>query len=1209
MRAIASLVVAGMAAGAMLCTNTVLASSSGAAGAAMALGAVGQTTGGSTRTANRFPLLPFSRQEASQRDAAPPADPFAGRSRESSFVAAPAGRGQTALEKGRAALAQGDTIVALGWYKQAVAANQRYAPGEYTPEHLAEELRRAGVDPQTGAVGARGTASPLAMRPSDAEGADGQFVPAALPQDVATRRGPYGAGGPANPYSQNNDLGLAPQRGGQFELDGPISRLPAAEGGAEKKSELLRLMSLARLALDRGDLAGARRMAEQADQLGVPDSSLAANEAPWVLLMEVERAERLRGGVRTASGAAAEPGQGSVERSVYNPATDRTRNMPANAQDDPSNQAAAAGDGAGLYDLGIQALEQGQRDMALRYFREAWQFQDQLDPQVRQNLKNQLNRLHAEAAASRPGQEPAALDEAAARQQVLQQQVARDITATQANVDKLAAKDPKGALGELQKLRERVGQAELDPTIRKRFLTMVDTRIGELEGFIAQNRHDIEQREQNDSVRDAVRQDRQQKIEVQEEVAKAVDEFNKLVGERRFAEAEVVAKRAHELAPNEPTVQTLVWKSKFIRWFEANNGHIEDYQEGLLTALDNVQKSSVPFDDNNPYIFGDMKDWDRLTLSRRKLVESQSTRLSPAELEIQNRLKKEVEVRFTERPLSEVIQTLGEMAGVNTYLDPNGLRMEGVMSDIPVTINLTQPISLQSALNLILEPLRLSYVIQNEVLRITSEQRRDSEVFVETYQVADLVIPIPNFPASYNIGLPSAIRDAYHSQWSGYGSGGMGSPSPLMLTSSDAAAPAGAGVVAQMRSAGLLSSSGQGRPPIPQTMGPGGMGGGVGADFDSLIELITSTIAPETWEEVGGPGAIQGFETNLSLVVSQTQEIHEQIADLLEQLRRLQDLQVTIEVRFITLNDDFFERIGVDFDFQIQDRSGRDPDNPFKENAPSAVVGLGPDGNPTADLDVQFTQGSFQSAIPQFGGFDANTAANFGFAILSDIEVFFLLQAAQGDNRTNVLQAPKVTLFNGQIATITDTVQRPFVTSIIPVVGDFAAAYQPVIVVLSEGTSLSVQAVVSNDRRFVRLTLVPMFSKIGDVEEFTFYGKKTTNSGSSVQDPTDENSTNRDGEIESTEGTTVQLPTVAITSVATTVSVPDGGTVLLGGIKRLSEGRSERGVPLLSKLPYINRIFRNVGIGRETSSLMLMVTPRIIIQEEEEEKAVGRALE
>ena len=74
-----------------------------------------------------------------------------------------------------------------------------------------------------------------------------------------------------------------------------------------------------------------------------------------------------------------------------------------------------------------------------------------------------------------------------------------------------------------------------------------------------------------------------------------------------------------------------------------------------------------------------------------------------------------------------------------------------------------------------------------------------------------------------------------------------------------------------------------------------------------------------------------------------------------------------------------------------------------------------------------------------------------------------------------------------------------------------------------------------------------------------------------------------------------------VVTVMTTVSVPDGGTVLLGGIKRLKEGRTMSGVPILNKIPYISRLFKNSGVGRETESLMMMVTPRIIIQEEEEE--------
>ena len=81
----------------------------------------------------------------------------------------------------------------------------------------------------------------------------------------------------------------------------------------------------------------------------------------------------------------------------------------------------------------------------------------------------------------------------------------------------------------------------------------------------------------------------------------------------------------------------------------------------------------------------------------------------------------------------------------------------------------------------------------------------------------------------------------------------------------------------------------------------------------------------------------------------------------------------------------------------------------------------------------------------------------------------------------------------------------------------------------------------------------------------------------------------------------VQQPVVEIVSVITTVSVPDGGTVLLGGVKRLRESRNMAGVPILNKIPYVSRLFKNTGVGREAESLMLMVTPRIIIQEEEEE--------
>ena len=97
----------------------------------------------------------------------------------------------------------------------------------------------------------------------------------------------------------------------------------------------------------------------------------------------------------------------------------------------------------------------------------------------------------------------------------------------------------------------------------------------------------------------------------------------------------------------------------------------------------------------------------------------------------------------------------------------------------------------------------------------------------------------------------------------------------------------------------------------------------------------------------------------------------------------------------------------------------------------------------------------------------------------------------------------------------------------IPVVGEFAAAQQPVIVVLSEGTMMTVQAVVSDDRRYVRLTLVPFFSQIGDVETFTFEGSESISTSSASSDTNDgENDTSEEETEEiSRSGTTVQLPT------------------------------------------------------------------------------------
>lgn len=66
------------------------------------------------------------------------------------------------------------------------------------------------------------------------------------------------------------------------------------------------------------------------------------------------------------------------------------------------------------------------------------------------------------------------------------------------------------------------------------------------------------------------------------------------------------------------------------------------------------------------------------------------------------------------------------------------------------------------------------------------------------------------------------------------------------------------------------------------------------ADFDSLIKLITSSIEPDSWDVNGGTGRVLPEETTLSLVISQTEDNQQQIVELLQQLRRLQEINVTL---------------------------------------------------------------------------------------------------------------------------------------------------------------------------------------------------------------------------------------------------------------------------------------------------------------------------
>ena len=58
-------------------------------------------------------------------------------------------------------------------------------------------------------------------------------------------------------------------------------------------------------------------------------------------------------------------------------------------------------------------------------------------------------------------------------------------------------------------------------------------------------------------------------------------------------------------------------------------------------------------------------------------------------------------------------------------------------------------------------------------------------------------------------------------------------------------------------------------------------------NLDELIEVIVQTVAPNSWDEVGGPGRITAFDGGL--IVRQAQQVHHELNEFLEQLERLHE--------------------------------------------------------------------------------------------------------------------------------------------------------------------------------------------------------------------------------------------------------------------------------------------------------------------------------
>lgn len=343
-----------------------------------------------------------------------------------------------------------------------------------------------------------------------------------------------------------------------------------------------------------------------------------------------------------------------------------------------------------------------------------------------------------------------------------------------------------------------------------------------------------------------------------------------------------------------------------------------------------------------------------------------------------------------------------------------------------------------------------------------------------------------------------------------------------------------------------------------------------------LIELIVTTVEPLSWSNrasVIGSGGTTGSPRHINvigqgegsiiarmgqpgdLVVVNNKYVHEKIEDLLASLRSSQNLQVSIESRFITVSDKFLEDIG----------------------------------NNLMGEDVSIDTGA-ENIKGNLSGKDI-TGFSLNYAILGDPMLSGFLRAVQESKDSEFLTSPRITLSNTQRGNIAVVKTINYVQSTSVSEG----VVTPVIGTIPEGTTFDVRPIVSSDRKYIHLEVTPSVFQIETIDSFRFsgVGTGTTFSGggaSTANIPPDQ---------------IIQLPQVNVSQVSVTVCVPDRGTLLIGGLGAITKTHTTSGIPILSNIPLLKRIFTRDQKTSNKSNLIILLKPTILIKEEYEKNLMN----
>jgi len=312
--------------------------------------------------------------------------------------------------------------------------------------------------------------------------------------------------------------------------------------------------------------------------------------------------------------------------------------------------------------------------------------------------------------------------------------------------------------------------------------------------------------------------------------------------------------------------------------------------------------------------------------------------------------------------------------------------------------------------------------------------------------------------------------------------------------------------------------------------------------------------------------------------------------------------QISIEARFLVVGQNFLEEIGLDAWGNLYLGNGFGTSqwqtNSMQMAEPQAT---GISGSfDISKSTVQFPVNYPSAANPQY----ISTGALMGFfggkfgGVLDNLEANFLIRATQANRDSESLTAPKVTVLSGESATL--QVVRTIRFALPPNVSSGSTTSTSSSTISSSGSNQTNQtsAVYTGPTLNITPTITPDKKHVlldikAELQEFLGFDTST------FQVPYSS------GNTVITYPYTIQLPQTERSRVQTRVSVPDSGTLLLGGLKNTASTETEVGVPVLSKIPLLGRVFTNRSKIADQKVLLILVKPTIILQEEADAEAVA----